>query len=99
LNPAVWAGYAEPFVNDLESPVAAHHPEIARIIGRLRADGALHAAMTGSGSAVFGLFSDRMRAARIADALDSRSRRSQTGRLTLVTRTLNRSTYQRLAAT
>ena len=43
-------------VNDLQAPVAAHHPEIARIVGALRAAGASHAAMSGSGSAVFGLF-------------------------------------------
>jgi 4-diphosphocytidyl-2C-methyl-D-erythritol kinase len=48
--------------------------------------------MTGSGSTVFGLFRSRAAAARAARALASSSRR------TLVTRTLNRPTYQRLAS-
>ena len=49
--------------------------------------------MSGSGSAVFGLFSSRPPAAAAAARLSARSFR------TLLTRTLNRQTYQRLAAT
>src|SRR4051812_26133496 len=45
-------------INDLERVVAAHHRDIARSVARLRALSAAHAAMTGSGSAVFGLFDD-----------------------------------------
>jgi 4-diphosphocytidyl-2-C-methyl-D-erythritol kinase len=77
-------------VNDLEGPVAAHHPEIKRLVSALRRAGASQAAMSGSGSAVFGLFSRRADAARAAHALANTSR-------TIVTRTLNRSNYQRLA--
>jgi 4-diphosphocytidyl-2-C-methyl-D-erythritol kinase len=80
-------------VNDLEGPVAAHHPEIARIISALHRSGATQAAMSGSGSAVFGLFSSRQPAAAAAARLSARSHR------TLLTKTLNRQTYQRLAAT
>ncbi|HMB79973.1 MAG TPA: 4-(cytidine 5'-diphospho)-2-C-methyl-D-erythritol kinase [Vicinamibacterales bacterium] len=80
-------------VNDLEGPVVAHHPEIGRIISALRRQGASPAAMSGSGSAVFGLFSSRPVAILAAKRLVSASRR------TLVTRTLNHQTYQRLAAT
>jgi 4-diphosphocytidyl-2-C-methyl-D-erythritol kinase len=80
-------------VNDLEAPVAEHHPEIARIISALRRGGATQAAMSGSGSAVFGLFSSRQPAATAAARLSARSFR------TLLTRTLNRQTYQKLAAT
>ena len=79
--------------NDLEAAVAARHPEIARIVRALRAERAVQAAMSGSGSAVFGLFERRADAARAAAALASKTRR------TLLTRTLNRSKYQRLAAT
>ena len=79
--------------NDLEAPVAARHPEIARIVRALRAGRAVQAAMSGSGSAVFGLFERRADAARAAAALASKARR------TVLTRTLNRSKYQRLAAT
>ncbi len=80
-------------VNDLEVPVAEHHPEIARIISALRRAGAAQAAMSGSGSAVFGLFSDRSAASAATTRLSAGSFR------TLLTKTLNRQTYQRLAAT
>ena len=53
-------------VNDLEAPVVARHPEIGRIISALRRAGASQAAMSGSGSAVFGLFSSRAGGARAA---------------------------------
>src|SRR5262249_55962675 len=56
----------EIFVNDLEAPVAARHPQIRRIVNALRKAGAGHAAMTGSGSTVFGLFEKRGAAARAA---------------------------------
>ena len=78
--------------NDLEVPVIARHPEIGRIISALRRAGASQAAMSGTGSAVFGLFSSRPSAAAAAKQLASRSRR------TLVTKTLNRQNYQTLAA-
>jgi len=80
-------------VNDLEAPVAEHHPEIARIISALRRAGAAQAAMSGSGSAVFGLFSDRSAASAAMTRLSAGSLR------TLLTKTVNRQTYQRLAAT
>jgi 4-diphosphocytidyl-2-C-methyl-D-erythritol kinase len=44
------------FVNDLEAPVAAHHPVIDELKQRLADRGALLAAMSGSGSTVFGVF-------------------------------------------
>jgi 4-diphosphocytidyl-2-C-methyl-D-erythritol kinase len=79
--------------NDLEAPVVARHPEIGRIISALERRGATQAAMSGTGSAVFGLFTARSAAILAAKRLASASRR------TLVTRTLNHQTYQRLAAT
>ena len=82
----------EEMVNDLEAPVAARYPAVARIARALRKAGAIHAGMSGSGSAVFGLFGRRADAVRVAAALASRARR------TIVTRTLNRSKYQALAA-
>ena len=79
-------------VNDLEAPVASHHPQIARLVRALRKTGASHAALTGSGSAVFGLFSSRVAAAGAAGALC----RPASPR-PLVTRTINRKRYRALA--
>jgi 4-diphosphocytidyl-2-C-methyl-D-erythritol kinase len=45
--------------NDFEPVVAARHPEIAEAVRALRDAGAVHALMSGSGSAVVGLFADR----------------------------------------
>lgn len=56
--PAGWPSWAQGVRNDLEAPVARRHPEIRRVIRRMRVLGAFHAAMSGSGSAVFGLFPD-----------------------------------------
>jgi 4-diphosphocytidyl-2-C-methyl-D-erythritol kinase len=42
--------------NDLEPSVVARKPQVGELIGRLREAGALAAAMTGSGAAVFGVF-------------------------------------------
>ena len=78
--------------NDLEPVVSARHPAIARIVSRLRRAGASHAAMTGSGSTVFGLFGSERAARRAARAIATRSLRAH------VTTTLNRVLYQRLAA-
>jgi 4-diphosphocytidyl-2-C-methyl-D-erythritol kinase len=58
-----------PCQNDLERPVAIRHPEIAELNARLRASGARLAAMTGSGSAVFGLFDTARQADRAAHAM------------------------------
>ena len=46
-------------INDLEAPIARHHPEIDQMKLALRRAGALAAAMSGSGSTVFGLFQRR----------------------------------------
>ncbi len=55
-GPSGAEGAAGPWRNDLEAPVAARHAAIRTIVERLRAAGAQHAAMSGSGSACFGLF-------------------------------------------
>jgi 4-diphosphocytidyl-2-C-methyl-D-erythritol kinase len=83
--------------NDLEGPVGARHPQITRLISAMRRAGASHAAMSGSGSAVFGLFARRTEAVRAVAALGSS--RSSPGITTRLTRTLNRMGYQALAAT
>jgi 4-diphosphocytidyl-2-C-methyl-D-erythritol kinase len=80
-------------VNDLEAPVVARHPEIGRIISALARAGASQAAMSGSGSAVFGLFSSR------SASIQAQKRLAGLDYRTLATRTLSRRGYQRLAAT
>lgn len=72
------------WANDLEAPVARRHPEIARLTGHLRQFGAFHAAMSGSGSAVYGLFDTRAGAQAAGRGLAGRGCR------TILTRTLNR---------
>jgi 4-diphosphocytidyl-2-C-methyl-D-erythritol kinase len=54
--PGTWLGKIMPLVNDLERPVSEHHPVIATLIARLTTLGAEMAAMSGSGSTVFGIF-------------------------------------------
>ncbi len=45
-----------PLKNDFEQVVFAAHPELAALVRKLRRSGARPALMTGSGSALFGLF-------------------------------------------
>ncbi len=85
--PPRWPEWAVSLRNDLESPVIQHHPTIARIKQALTDAGAVYAAMSGSGSAVFGLF-ERLDAARRTAADLSRP-----GWLVLATRTLSRGEY------
>src|SRR5262245_9090479 len=60
--PGPWPSRAAQMINDLEAPVSRHHPEIDRMKTALRRAGALAAAMSGSGSTVFGLFQKRLEA-------------------------------------
>lgn len=62
-TPAGWPAWAASLRNDLEGPVTRHHPAIGRLRQALVDAGAVAAAMSGSGSAVFGLF-ERVDAAR-----------------------------------
>lgn len=55
--------------NDLEAPVSRRHPELAEIRRELARAGAEHAAMTGSGSTMFGLFQEHARAVSAAETL------------------------------
>ena len=48
--------WKEGLVNDFESTVFALHPRLAQLKEQLYAEGAVYAAMSGSGSALFGLF-------------------------------------------
>jgi len=78
-----WAHGPVVLVNDLEGPVTRRHPGIAEMVAVCLREGAIGAAMSGSGSAVFGVFSEAVgpRAARRLERPDW---------LVLVTRTLSR---------
>ena len=90
--PQTWPEWATNLRNDLEPAVTRHHPTIARIKHALLDAGAVFAAMSGSGSAVFGLF-DRPDAAR-RTATDL----ARPGWHVVATRTLSRAEYGRLVS-
>jgi 4-diphosphocytidyl-2-C-methyl-D-erythritol kinase len=75
--------------NDIEPPVVRRHPEIGTLKAQLRESGAVAAAMSGSGSAVFGLFRTR-RPAETAVRLLARG-----GFRAVLTRTLSRAVHER----
>jgi 4-diphosphocytidyl-2-C-methyl-D-erythritol kinase len=65
-DPSTWAGSLE---NDLQPAALALRPELAAVVGDLRAHGALAALVTGSGPTCFGLFADRAAADGAAAAI------------------------------
>jgi 4-diphosphocytidyl-2-C-methyl-D-erythritol kinase len=87
--PESWPAWAVTLRNDLEPAVTRHHPTIGRIRQALVDAGAVVAAMSGSGSTVFGLF-ERLDAARRTAADLARP-----GWLVVHTRTLSRAEYGR----
>ena len=91
ILPVPWPSRAAQMVNDLEPPVVRRHPEITSLKVSLREAGALAAAMSGSGSAVFGLFRSRAAAARSLRPL------AKGGARAFLTRTLTRAEYERRA--
>jgi len=66
MDPSDWPG------NDFEPVIFAAHPRIGELKGHLLKQGARHAAMSGSGSAVFGLFDSVSSAQAVARQLQSR---------------------------
>jgi len=73
-----------PSPNDLEAPVSRRYPQLLEIRRELERAGADSAAMTGSGSTVFGLFATRAAARAASDRVRGVGWRS------LVTRTATR---------
>lgn len=53
------SSWKETLINDFEAPVCKAHPEIAAVKQQLYDAGAVYASMTGSGSTVFGLFTEK----------------------------------------
>ena len=82
------------FSNDLQPVVARRHPIVGTLVADLERSGAFQASLSGSGSAVFGLFARRSQAEGAARALRRRAPR----RFVLVTRTLTRRECAALAA-
>jgi 4-diphosphocytidyl-2-C-methyl-D-erythritol kinase len=58
-----------PFRNDFMQPMACLSPGIGACIGRIKATGALYAAMSGSGSACFGVYGSEKHAVRALKSL------------------------------
>ena len=79
--------------NDLEGVVAARHREISGLVNVMRRAGARHALMSGSGSAVVGLFARRRTAIAAAACAEAGFRKTRV----VLTRTLGRKVYWRLA--
>lgn len=76
--------------NDLQPAVCRRHPAIAELVDALTSQGAQLAAMTGSGSAVFGLFPVG------GPARDIAARLAGGGRFVTVARTLGRAEFDRV---
>jgi 4-diphosphocytidyl-2-C-methyl-D-erythritol kinase len=91
ILPVPWPTRAAQMINDLEPPVVRRHPEITGLKTALREAGAVASAMSGSGSAVFGLFRSRAAAARAVKPL------AKGGNRALLTRTITRAQYERRA--
>ena len=89
--PGPWPSRAAQMINDLEAPIARHHPEIDQMKAALRRAGALAAAMSGSGSAVFGLFQNRRDAGLAVERI------SGLGWQVLLTESLGRGKYSQLS--
>lgn len=87
--PVPWPTRAAQMINDLEPPVVRRHPEITVLKTALKEAGAVASAMSGSGSAVFGLFRSRAAAARCIRPL------SRGGAKAFLMRTLTRAEYER----
>jgi 4-diphosphocytidyl-2-C-methyl-D-erythritol kinase len=87
--PGPWPSRAAQMINDLEAPIARHHPEIDQMRTALRRAGALAAAMSGSGSTVFGLFQKRREAESALERL------AGSGWRVLLTESLGRGEYAR----
>jgi 4-diphosphocytidyl-2-C-methyl-D-erythritol kinase len=62
------AHWRDALVNDFHEPIAAAHPEVARLRDWLRQQGAAYVSLSGSGGAVYGVFADDEPAERCLDA-------------------------------
>ena len=71
--------WQQALVNDFEAPLFARHPELARLKQWLLKAGAVYAALSGSGSALFGVFTEPTAARQVAEEARTRGLRSWHG--------------------
>ena len=90
--PSGWRGQLGGLRNELQPPVVARHPDIGVMVERLQATGAVHAAMTGSGSSVFALYRRR------TDAVAARRSARRAGWRILLSWMLGAAEFGRLTA-
>jgi 4-diphosphocytidyl-2-C-methyl-D-erythritol kinase len=82
-------------INDFEGVVVARHPELSGIRERLRRAGASRVAMTGSGSAIFGIFDDPGRLERARLTWKKNSPDEQIFAISFISRARYRGAWQR----
>jgi 4-diphosphocytidyl-2-C-methyl-D-erythritol kinase len=87
-----------PFLNDFETVVFLQHPQLKSIKGKLLKLGAWRAMMTGSGSALFGLFPSREMRDRAAGLFRKDFANDQVHPFTMVNRTRYRALWWRQLA-
>ena len=90
--PRGWRSRLHVLSNDLEAVVVQRHPEAGRMVESLRRTAPLRAAMTGSGSAVYGLYGT------LAAARAARTAARRRGWRTVLTRTTGRAEFARMTA-
>ena len=90
LLPSDWRSRLASLNNDLEKSVSRRHPDIGKMLKELSIKGAHLAALTGSGSTVFGLFKDKNK------ALSARIGARLPGWRSLVTQTAGFSLYKNM---
>jgi 4-diphosphocytidyl-2-C-methyl-D-erythritol kinase len=78
-----WTSGPVALMNDLQRPVSGHHPMVEEMVAACLREGALGASMSGSGSAVFGIFPESV-------ARRAVGRLQRPDWLVLLTRTLTR---------
>lgn len=86
--PGPWPSRSAQMINDLEGPIAHRYPEIDHMRGALIRSGAAAAAMSGSGSTVFGLFQRQRDAARAVPGF------AASGWRVILTHSLGRGEYE-----
>ena len=90
--PRGWRSRLHVLSNDLEAVVVQRHPEAGRMVESLRRTAPLRVAMTGSGSAVYGLYGT------LAAARAARTAARRRGWRTVLTRTTGRAEFARMTA-